>query len=670
MRDWSQVTRDYVDLAFDLEQRGDHLPLVQWQDANHTMVAMPAFVGGPRDSEAINYLGAVISGSLVGLDMRRHRGHDWVAIGTRFFKPDEGAYVNRLNRGTGESFWYDVFPNVLSYQLDALYPGDEVRDQQSLTAARTWQKACVALGGRTDPLALPNFDHTGLNLRTMTPVNLGRIEPEGAAGVAWLEYMAWVRFKDPSFLTAADWAIRSLEERPAEKSPLYEVLLPYGALAAARMNAELDRDYDVAKLVNSCFEPSGPLQARPGWGVISDRWNGLDAHGLVGSTTDGEGYAFAMNTFQWVGALAPLARYDTRYAHDIGKWTLNVANAARLFYPNAHDARHQSSFAWAQAHDGKSAIAYEGIRKWKRGAATARADYQTVRGRAVRGAFASTHLRKEAPPDLQVFEETGGDGAAFAHIWEFTLPHAAERWLVVAAERIDGGHAGNDFCFSYASSPDGPYADAFSVSGKGPAQIVELPTDLRGKLYVKAESSDRTAGWSGSDKLSVDAMAISYRSRVSPFAQGDLVVSFIDLLDNATVPIVLYRPASTATDLGLYGSSHVGVLGGIIRETNVEGILQLDLLKTDYYHAKAYPTYLFYNPHVSDKTVEIEVGDDARDVYDAVSDQILQTNVHGLARITVPADAAIVVLLTPTGGKMEQVGKRTLIDDVVVRYSY
>ena len=64
---------------------------------------------------------------------------------------------------------------------------------------------------------------------------------KAAAGIAWLEYMAWLRFKDPRFLTAADWAIRSLEERPVDQSPLYEVLLPYGALAAARMNAELGR---------------------------------------------------------------------------------------------------------------------------------------------------------------------------------------------------------------------------------------------------------------------------------------------------------------------------------------------------------------------------------------------------------------------------------------------
>jgi hypothetical protein len=667
MRNWSEVTRDYLDLVFDFDQRGEHLPLVSWLGANHTMVSFPSYVGGPKDPEAVNYLAAVISGSLVGLDMRNHCGHDWVTMSTNFFNPDEGVYVNRPRGGTGDSFWYDVFPNVLFYQLYDLYPGNPARDRQALSVAQKWYEACVVLGGKTDPLSLPNFDHTGLNLGTMQPVEKGRIEPEGAAGIAWFEYMAWLKFKDPRFLTAADWCIRSLEAKPDDHSPLYEVLLPYGALIAARMNAEQGSHYNVAKLVNTCFEPRGPLQARPGWGVITDRWNGLDAHGLVGSTTDGGGYAFAMNTFQWAGALVPLARYDTRYARDIGKWTLNLANAARLFYPNAHNAEHQSSYVWSKAHDGKSVIAYEGIRKWKRGAETARADYPTVRGRIVQGNFASTHFRADMPPDREVFEEAVGSGTPFEHVWEFNLPKARASWLVVAAERIDGGHFGNAFQFSYASRPDGPYTSAFSVSGNGPAQVVELPVTLQKKLYVKAESSEQSVG-SSQDKLLVDAMAISYQSSIGPFAQGDLVVSFIDLLKEATVPIVLYRPASVTTDLGLYGSSHVGILGGIIKRTNVEKILQLDLLKTDYFHAKAYPTYLYYNPYTSNKTVEIDVGSEARDIYDAVSDQFLRQNVQGRARITIPPDTARIVVFTPAGRQLLREGKRTLIDNVTVRY--
>jgi len=670
MRDWREVTLDYIGLAFDFEQHGDHLPLIGWLDRDPAMVSFPSYVGGPKDPEAINYLAALVSGSLVGLDMRIYRGHDWVSLGTNFFNSKEGVYVNRPGAGTGDSFWYDVFPNVLFCQLNALYPGDPKLDRQALALSLKWHEACVALGGKSDPLTLPDFDHTGLNLETMKAIEKGRIEPEGAAGVAWLEYTAWLRFKDPRFLMAAEWSIGALEARSVERSPLYEVLLPYGALIAARMNAEQGDHHDVARLVNACFEPRGHPQARPGWGVIADHWNGLDAHGLVGSTTDGDGYAFAMNSFEWVGALAPLARYDTRYAHDLGKWILNLSNAARLFYANAQTDEHQSCYAWSQAYDPKSVIAYEGIRKWKRGAATATGDYRTLGGSIVEGSFVSTHLREETPPNSEVFEESPPGKVPFEHIWEFTLPSERDRWLVVSAKRIDGGHARNDFRFSFSGRPEGPYVAAFPVSDPGPVYVTELPPALHGKLYVKAKSTDRSAGWSGRDKLSVDAMAISYQSGIGPFAQGDLVVSFIDLIKEATVPIVLYRPASTTTDLGLYGSSHVGILGGIIRKTNVEKILQLDLLKTDYFHPAAYPTYLYYNPYRSAKIVEIDVGPEARDIYDAASDQYLQKNVRATARIVIGADTARVVILAPSGQSITHEGKRTLIGKVVVHYGY
>jgi hypothetical protein len=38
-----------------------------------------------------------------------------------------------------------------------------------------------------------------------------------------------------------------------------------------------------------------------------------------------------MNGFQQAAALAPLPKYDKRYARAIAKWILNLANASRLF---------------------------------------------------------------------------------------------------------------------------------------------------------------------------------------------------------------------------------------------------------------------------------------------------------------------------------------------------
>ncbi|MDB6068389.1 MAG: hypothetical protein JWR26_4597 [Pedosphaera sp.] len=669
MRDWQQVTRDYLDFAFDFDKRGQHLPLVRWTDKSETMIWMPAYVGNKDGPEGINYLAAVVSGSLVGLNMRTYHHHDWVAIGTNFYNSADGVFLDLPQGPSGGSLWYDVLPNVLFFQIAELYPGDPAQERRMLTIAERWYEACVALGGSAN--TLPDFDHTGFNLRTMKPFdNKERIEPEGAAGIAWLEYMAWQRSKDPRFLAAAEWGIRALERKPIEASPLYETLLPYAALTAARLNAELGRSHDVGRLVNWCFDPRPSPQARPNWGVITGSWNGLDVHGLVGSATDGGGYAFAMNTFQYAGTLAPLARYDPRYAHDLGKWILNLANAARLFYPNAHDAEHQSSHAWATTYDPKSVIAYEGLRKWKRSAAnTARADYRNAAGKVLQGSFASTRYYREEPLDEEVLEESSvGNYVHLDHTWEFDLPHSQERFLVVAAERVDQGHVNNAFRFSYAVNPDGPFTEAFSIVGSGSARLKELPSSLHGKLYVRAESTDHSSVQTAHDQLRVDAMAISYRSDIGPYAQGDLIVSFIDLVKNYTVPIVLYRPETVVTDLGLYGSAHVGNLGGVIKPTNVEKILQLDLLKTDYFHGPAYPTFLYYNPYPRPKGVELDLGAESQDAYDAVTKDFVLRNRHGKVRITIPPNTARVVVLAPAGKELTHEGAHTLIGGVIVDY--
>jgi len=669
MRDWQRVTCGYMDYIFDFEKRGEHLPLMHWQDTNHTMIVLPAYVGNNDGTEGINYLAAVVSGSLVGLDMRAFRGHDWVALGTNFFNPKDGIFLDWPAGKSGGSFWYDVLPNVLFYQLIALYPPDPAKDRIALVVAESWYKVAVTLGGSATPLCLPNIDHTGFDLRAMQAFDNGvRIEPEGAAGIAWIEYMAWQRFKDPRYLAAAGWMIRSLEQKPVKSNPLYEVLLPYAVLAAARMNAEHGGNYDVGKLMNWCFNPLPAPQARPNWGVITGSWSGFEVDGLVGSVSDGGGYAFAMNTFQYVGTLTPLARYDSRYAKPLGKWILNAANAARLFYPNAFDAEHQSSYSWAAPNDQESVIAYEGLRRWKRDSSTAFAESDGPAGRVVKGSYISTKYYHDNPPDEELLVETISNQAPhLEHCWVFNLPEVKKRFLVVAASRLDQGHSGNAFRFSFATTPDGPFAEAFSISESGVTQIKKLPDSLSGKLYVKVESTDRSLGQSACDQLVVDAMAISSCSNISPYAQGDTRVSWIALLDDYSVPIVLYRPESV-TDLGLYGSSHVGNLGGIIRPTNVDKILQVDLLRTDYFHAAAYPTFLYYNPYQTEKMVEIEVGDKARDIYNTVTGRFEAQNIRGKARFKMASDSAAVLVIVPSHGKELQRGHELIINGIVVEF--
>ncbi len=122
------------------------------------------------------------------------------------------------------------------------------------------------------------------------------------------------------------------------------------------------------------------------------------------------------------------------------------------------------------------------------------------------------------------------------------------------------------------------------------------------------------------------------------------------------------------TNLALYGSSHVGIFGGIIDTTNVEMILCLDVLKTDYFHDQAYPTYLYYNPYDIEQTVEIDVGSGQHDLYDAAANSYLQTGITGATSFSIPPDTAVLLVITPAGGQVTYNLDKMLIDEVIVDY--
>jgi hypothetical protein len=136
----------------------------------------------------------------------------------------------------------------------------------------------------------------------------------------------------------------------------YEVLMPFGAYVAARLNAEHGTSYDPSLWIDWTF--NGAV-GREGWGILVGNWNGYDISGLQGSITHNDGYAFQMNTFDMAWPLVPMVRYDPSYANAIGKWMLHAANASRLFYPYEIPENHQTQSGLAGIT--KGVIAYEGI---------------------------------------------------------------------------------------------------------------------------------------------------------------------------------------------------------------------------------------------------------------------------------------------------------------------
>lgn len=363
--DWRAKARAYDQFVFDFTARGQYLPLI-WIDDFRINIDRPTFglqtyVGaleqgpGRRNSqEGINCLGAVLSATLVGVDKRR-ADHDYVAMCEAWFNTRSGLQLvlNRQEDYGGGSFWYELFPHILYYALADRYPDDGRMAEIVQITARRWQQAAQDLAG---PDGIPDFHHTSYDFRTRHAVDNGKWrEPDAAAAVAWLLHAAWTRSRDPALLTTAQQCLQGLERNAS--NPYYEILLPFGTLTAARLNAEQGHTCDVDRLLNWCF---GISDCRGGWGVVTGNWGGYDCDGLLGCIDNRGGYAFMMNTCVQAGTLAPVARYQPQYARALGKWLLNVANAARLFYPGELPPGHGTSEFWTG--DPERVIAYEGLR--------------------------------------------------------------------------------------------------------------------------------------------------------------------------------------------------------------------------------------------------------------------------------------------------------------------
>ncbi len=122
------------------------------------------------------------------------------------------------------------------------------------------------------------------------------------------------------------------------------------------------------------------------------------------------------------------------------------------------------------------------------------------------------------------------------------------------------------------------------------------------------------------------------------------------------------------TNLVLYGSSHVGYLAGLLDTTDVAGVLQLDVLKTDFYGNAAYATHLYYNPFVADTTINIDLGAQVYDLYDLASNQFVANGVTGTTPISLPADQAMLIARIPVGAAVTFELDHMLADGIVVDY--
>jgi len=528
---------------------------------------LPSYVGNKSGGEAICCLAAIVSGSLVGADQTNPDALNRLRACQEWFSESLGVVVNNVgSKNPGGSFWYVVLPGVLFTQIAIQYPEDSGLDAKLHRMADRYTEAVIALGG---PDA--NFNHRGFDFSKNEPLDAGKVfEPDAAAGIAYIEYAAWKRWHDPKHLEAARWCLDFLERRkPDEGSPLYETLLYYAPALAAQMNAEHGTHYDVVKLLNWCLgDNRTPRGARPNWGVIARNFGDVEVYGLQGSTREGDGYAFAMNTFNAAGALAPLVRYVPEFAKPIAKWLTNVAINSRLFFPDEVPANKQSN---PEIRAGVlHCVPYEGLREKCRTLLQWR-----FAGTARGSADAGIDLLKAKEGNFRC-DDHGMLSAAF----EVALPAS----FVSGSWRIEGrvAHAGSLFHVRTGSTSNGPWKSAGGFPGSAPEGDGHFiaggplpPGNATGSLWLKIEAAGHH---DPGESLALRAPEFRGTLSICPWSSGD---NFTD--------------GKGATDLAVYGGAYIGYLGTVVRSPEQDGVMTFDLSATDFLGNRDSKDLLCYN---------------------------------------------------------------------------
>ena len=526
MLDWYDKAKDFDEVIFNQQQNSQKSSFI-WLDTAQrnfpqTTFGLYTVIGDVRQGpdknngefhEALASFGSLLSAGLVGIDKTDQHGYNYVKMAQNYFNIDNGwnimmnntcAEVALLGGGYGRDWWYDVFPNVLYYAVSDVFPGVERADSLQKIIAEQFYKADSTMNG--------NYDYSYFDYKSMEGKR-NHITPQqdAAAGHAYVLYSAYQKFGDERYLKGAVSATDALYSQT--ESRFYEVLMPFGAYTAARLNAETGSNYDVSKFLRWTFDGCLSDSGRTGWGIINDKWGDYDVSGIQGNIIQEGGYGFLMNTFDMAWPLVPMVRYAPQYASLIGKWMLNAANSARLFYPYEIPDKNQ----WLPNDKAitRNVIAYEGLKK----------------------------------TDVYNKEELEG-----------VSPVAL---------------------------------------GDGPNWVIGQP-------------------------------------EISMFS--------------------------------IYGSAHVGIFGAIIRETNVENVLQLNCLATDFYRNPAFPTFIYFNPFEVDKEIEyINEGPEV-DLYDAISFKTVARNIEKQGTFILPASQTMLIVAIPSGSKIEKYKNKIMVGDIPIAY--
>jgi len=332
-------------------------------------------------------------------------GKKWFSSAT-----GEGAnvFLDNARLPGGKSFWYDIISNIFACQLAGLYgskadaggpAGEPSLSSLCLTSVGTWNAITDNLAGGSTT-AIPEFAYTAVQMvadaKVVTTIsnaktsaalhepietclaaptaksfapwnsplvnwsfnpkgpyactysatnpNLTHYQSDSAAGLAYLNFIAYENTGNSTYLSYVKRDLGFLDS--IQYNPFWEILLPYGVIAGARMNAEYGATFDIGKYLDWSFSNSAVrMPGSAAWSMYSENWAGYPMYGLVGgvdysilfSTTLLKGQITGteepVDTVTVAQDIVPVARYQPQYAQAIGKYLAQVATNGLISYP-------------------------------------------------------------------------------------------------------------------------------------------------------------------------------------------------------------------------------------------------------------------------------------------------------------------------------------------------
>ena len=267
----------------------------------------------------------------------------------QFYDPQQRIFLNSPGQPRVE-WWYLMNVNALAAQLirAALMDAPEFVERWHASAERL-----IELARRV----FYDFNDQGYDFISGTAWT-DRHEyrqPDAIAAYSYLMLLAHSAFGDPLFLEEARAAI--YRYLAFEENPWYEI--PSGAMgaAAAAHLAALGDPVDVDKAVRFALDPHAAL--------VTGAWNGQEVNGLARGWRHAKPEsAYSMESLVLLPYLLPAARRVPALAARFGRYALNAAANARLFYTGCapHESRPdlEPSVAYErlyQEHAGRSPYA-------------------------------------------------------------------------------------------------------------------------------------------------------------------------------------------------------------------------------------------------------------------------------------------------------------------------